>query len=217
MELPLFPLNTVLFPGAALPLHIFEERYTLMIGECVSEGRPFGVLLVRRGSEVGGSAEPFEVGTTAHIEKVERLPEGRLNLACTGGRRFRALEALRQEPYILGRVELLERVADADEGKTGELAGDAMALFVEYLRLSLALSHQWARSVEMPAEYSGLADFIAARLEVNLWTKQLLLEELSARKRLALEVQILGASITELVPRVEAARTVRWHGFSVGN
>ena len=71
MELPLFPLNTVLFPGATLPLHIFEDRYKEMISQCIEEHRPFGVLLIRKGREAGDLAEPFEIGTTAHIARVD--------------------------------------------------------------------------------------------------------------------------------------------------
>ena len=66
-DLPLFPLNTVLFPGMVLPLHIFEERYKLMINHCLEEERPFGVLLIREGKEVGSGAVPYQVGTTTMI------------------------------------------------------------------------------------------------------------------------------------------------------
>ena len=80
MELPIFPLNTVLFPGARLPLHIFEERYKAMINACIDERRPFGVCLIRSGSEPGAPAEPFNVGTTAHIRQVQRLEDGKPGL-----------------------------------------------------------------------------------------------------------------------------------------
>src|SRR2546427_13232822 len=99
MELPLFPLNTVLFLGATLPLHIFEERYKEMIGVCLQQKAPFGVLLIRKSREVGAPAEPFDVGTTAHILKVEHLEEGRMNLICLGAHGFRVLRSLRDDPY----------------------------------------------------------------------------------------------------------------------
>ncbi len=216
MELPLFPLNTVLFPHATLPLHIFEERYKLMIGLCVEEKQPFGVLLIRKGLEAGGPAEPFEIGTTAHIAQVQELEEGRMNLVCLGGQRFRTVKTVRSDPYLVGEVEMLATARDADE-KTKEVADDAGSLFAEYTRLYLAMSNQWARSIEMPGEPDTLADFIGSRLGVNPRTKQRLLEELSARKRLALEVQILGEAIREMTSRVGEARTARWHGFSVMN
>jgi len=216
MELPLFPLNTVLFPGATLPLHIFEERYKLMIGACIEEQRPFGVLLIRKGSEVGEMGEPFEIGTTAHIARVDQLDEGRLNLICMGGQRFRTVRVVSEDPYLTGEVEILETTA-TDDPKAKELSDDAGSLFAEYVRLYLAMSNQWARSIEMPGEPDTLADFIGSRLGVNPRTKQRLLEELSARTRLALEVQILGEAIREMTPRVEEARIMRWHGFAVMN
>ena len=216
MELPLFPLNTVLFPGAVLPLHIFEERYKLMIASCMEERRPFGVLLIREGWEAGETAEPFEVGTTAHIARVDELEEGKMDLVCLGGKRFRTVRLVSEDPYLTGEVEFLSSTS-TDDPKAKELSDDAGSLFAEYVRLYLAISNQWARSVEMPGEPDGLADFIGARLGVAPQVKQRLLEELSARTRLALEVQILGEAIREMTPRVEEARIMRWHGFAVMN
>jgi Lon protease-like protein len=216
MELPLFPLNTVLFPGAMLPLHIFEERYKRMIASCIEERRPFGVLLIREGWEAGETAEPFEIGTTAHIARVDELEEGKMDLVCLGGKRFRTVRLVSEDPYLTGEVEFLSSTS-TDDPKAKELSDDAGSLFAEYVRLYLAISNQWARSVEMPGEPDGLADFIGARLGVAPQVKQRLLEELSARTRLALEVQILGEAIREMTPRVEEARIMRWHGFAVMN
>jgi Lon protease-like protein len=216
MELPLFPLNTVLFPGATLPLHIFEDRYKQMITQCIEQHRPFGVLLIRKGQEVGDLAEPFEVGTTAHIARVDELEEGKFNLLCLGGKRFRTVRLLNQDPYLTGEVEFLETREDNDP-KAKELSDDAGSLFAEYVRLYLAMSNQWARSLEMPGDPDLLADFIGSRLGVDPHMKQRLLEELSARTRLALEVQILGEAIREMTPRVDEARIMRWHGFAVMN
>ncbi len=76
-EIPLFPLNTVLFPGTPIHLHIFEERYKQMINLCLQEQRPFGVVLIRNGMEaLGPLAEPFHIGCTAEIAHVERLEDG---------------------------------------------------------------------------------------------------------------------------------------------
>lgn len=216
MELPIFPLNTVLFPGASMPLHIFEERYKRMIGLCLDRGRPFGVALIRRGNEVGEAAEPFDVGTTAYITQVQRLPEGRMNLVCRGGQRFRIRRMTLREPYLVAEVEILQTEA-GDEAQERELAEAAGALFAEYTRLYLAISNQWARSIEMPSAPDALADFIASRLSVGLWSKQRLLEELSVRRRLALELDLLGDAIRELTVRVDSARTARWRGFAVMN
>jgi Lon protease-like protein len=222
MELPLFPLNTVLFPGNTIPLHIFEDRYKLMIGECIAARRPFGVVLIRRGQEAGtATAEPFEVGTTARIVDAETLDDGKLNITCLGLQRFRVLGIRRREPYLVGDIEMLEAELlsqEAADREMAELVLRARALFAEYVGLNLALTHQWARSIDMPADDPGaLADFIGHRLAVDLQAKQRLLEEASPRHRLLTEVSILAESIRLLEPRVEAARAGRWAGFGAMN
>ena len=82
-------MNTVLFPSMVLPLHIFEERYKLMINNCLAQDKPFGVVLIYSGSEVGDSAIPHPVGTVARIANWEWLPDGRMNILTAGARRFR--------------------------------------------------------------------------------------------------------------------------------
>lgn len=223
MEIPLFPLNSVLFPGNTIPLHIFEERYKLMIGECIAEKRPFGVILIREGEEIGAPAEPVEVGTTARIVEAQQLDDGKLNITCLGEQRFRVLGIRRREPYLVGDVEMLD--ADAvpagspdDSGRTlSDLAARAGTLFAEYVRLNLAITHQWARTIEMPSEPGPLADFIGHRLAVDLHAKQRLLEEESPRHRLKTEVDVLATAIRLLTPRVRAARTARWSGLGAMN
>ena len=216
MELPLFPLNSVLFPGATLPLHIFEERYKLMIGRCLQSGSPFGVLLIRSGNEVGEATDPFEVGTTARIVRVQPLDEGRMNLVCLGERRFRLLRKLRETPYLVGEVEPLDSTAIEGED-VAELAETVGARFAEYYRLYLAVSNQWARQIGMPGGAAELANFVGSRLAVSLWTKQRLLEELSVRQRLDMELETLSDAIREMTPKVDAARAQRWRALGVMN
>lgn len=101
-QLPLFPLQTMLFPGGVLPLRIFEVRYLDLIQRCQKEGAPFGVVCLTQGSEVrqapaAGEAAPAEVfhaiGTLAHIEMYERPQPGLMLIRCRGGRRFRLLRS----------------------------------------------------------------------------------------------------------------------------
>jgi uncharacterized protein len=92
-ELPLFPLNTVLFPGMPIQLYIFEQRYKEMIHDCLKSSQPFGVVLIRNGKEANSHlAEPHYVGCSARILDVEPLEEGRMNLVALGQQRFRILE-----------------------------------------------------------------------------------------------------------------------------
>jgi Lon protease-like protein len=216
VEIPLFPLNTVLFPGNTIPLHIFEERYKIMIGQCIAEKRPFGVILIREGAEVGGPAEPVEVGTTARVIEAQKLGDGKLNVTVIGEQRFRVLGVRRREPYLVGDIEILG-IDEEPDGTLSDLAARAGALFAEYVRLNLAVTNQWARTIEMPSEPGPLADFIGHRLAVDLHAKQRLLEEESPRYRLRTEIDVLGEGIRLLHPRVRAARAARWSGLGVMN
>jgi len=112
-KLPLFPLNSVLFPGAPLTLHIFEERYRLMIARCLEQETPFGVVLIREGEEVGQPAVPHEIGTAAQITKHVRLEDGRYYLAAVGQRRFRIQYTFQKMPYMVASVSMLPEESGA--------------------------------------------------------------------------------------------------------
>jgi Lon protease-like protein len=104
--LPLFPLNTVLFPGGPLALRIFEARYVDMIGRCMREDSPFGVVLIRAGTEVGPVSDTAEVGTTARIRDFHTTADGLLGISCIGDRKFRILKRwLQSDGLHMGEVE----------------------------------------------------------------------------------------------------------------
>ena len=216
MKLPLFPLNSVLFPGATLPLHIFEERYKEMVNLCLERNSPFGVLLIRSGSEVGEAAEPLEIGTTARIVRVQHLDAGRMNLICRGEQRFRLSRQVSETPYLVGEVEPLQSI-DGEGQVVTDVADTVTALFAEYHRLYLAVSNQWTRQIAMPGAPGELADFVASRMAVGPWTKQRLLEELSVRRRLEMEMETLSGAIRDMTPKVDAARSRRWRALGVMN
>ena len=112
MEVPLFPLRTVLYPGGPLPLRIFEQRYLDMISRCMKTDSPFGVLLIRKGSETGPT-ETFDIGTLARITDWYQGSDGLLGVTATGTERFRLLSARRESDGLLvGEVELLEHTPD---------------------------------------------------------------------------------------------------------
>jgi uncharacterized protein len=108
-EIPLFPLNMVLFPDGPLPLRIFETRYVDMVRRCMREGRGFGVVLIREGREVGTQeTDVYEVGTMVEITDFHHLSDGLLGLSCVGRERFRILRRSRQADGLnLGEVELI--------------------------------------------------------------------------------------------------------------
>ena len=179
-ELPLFPLNTVLFPSLPLPLHVFEERYKLMIGTCVVTDNLFGVCLIKEGVEVGGPAEPFEIGTVARIAEVERLPDGRMNLMTFGTQRFRLEEVIQREPYLVGRVVVL----DSDQvPAAGELVGDVADRLLRYLREVRGAARLPDRG-ELVADVDRLSYLAAATLGLPARERQSFLETDSAAERL---------------------------------
>ena len=107
-ELPLFPLNTVLFPGGLLPLRIFEPRYLDMVGRCMREGSDFGVVLITNGAETGPVAEMAAVGTGARVVDFSQLPDGLLGVMCRGSRRFRVHgQRVQADGLRIGEVEWL--------------------------------------------------------------------------------------------------------------
>jgi Lon protease-like protein len=135
-DIPIFPLRSVLCPGVALPLHIFEERYRLMIGRCIDRDEPFGVVLLREGGEVGPwHGQVAAVGTTAAIRRAGAYPDGRMDILTVGQQRFR-LEGLDQdsEPYLVGHVSLLDEPTGPEE----ELRARSQRVgerFLQYLEL----------------------------------------------------------------------------------
>lgn len=96
MRVPLFPLNTVLFPGGPLPLRVFEPRYLDMISRCMKEDQPFGVVLIREGPEAGGPATTWNVGTLAKVVDWYQGSDGLLGITAVGTERFRLLSAERE-------------------------------------------------------------------------------------------------------------------------
>jgi hypothetical protein len=154
MDLPLFPLHTVLCPGIALPLHVFEERYRLLVARCLDRAEPFGVVLIRQGREVG----PLEgriarVGTTAVIREAGHYPDGRYDLVTVGDQRFH-IESLAagDEPYLVADVSYLdEPIGDGDTARG--LSERVSRRFLRYLEaLQPALADDDGTEIEIEIE-----------------------------------------------------------------
>ena len=107
MQVPLFPLNTVLFPGGPLPLRIFEPRYLDMISACVKNDSQFGVLLIREGGETG-SATTHEIGTLARVFDWYQGSDGLLGVTAIGEQRFRVISSFREASGLnVGSIQIL--------------------------------------------------------------------------------------------------------------
>jgi Lon protease-like protein len=196
IELPLFPLTVVLFPGMQLPLHIFEERYRLMISQCLETRSEFGVVLIKSGREVGGPAVPFDIGTMAKIGDVQRKPSGEMDINVAGTSRFCIREVIQSTPYMVGRVELLEE--DEELSGAHELRSQVEELVNVCIRHLLGVNGEWARNIQLPGPASSLSYMIAMRLRVSNSVKQELLEAPSLADRLAREVPLLETEAQRL-------------------
>ncbi len=202
-QLPLFPLNTILFPGATLNLHIFEERYRLMIGRCLEQRAPFGVVLIREGDEVSEGrigarpVEPYSVGTIAQISANMRLEDGRYLLTAVGQGRFRIQYLLQHAPYLVASVVEL---ADDVPAATAAAARDLRLTYDRYWQAVSAATGVAVQAEELPHDPAALSYQLAERLQVPLERKQRWLEaDLVSRLReittdLKAELAILPAS-----------------------
>jgi len=129
-EIPLFPLNTVLFPDGVLPLKVFEQRYIEMTKACLRDNSPFGVCLIREGQEVGVAALPAPVGCLAHIVEWDMPQLGLFHLLARGGRRFRTQEArVAANQLISATVELLP--PDPTGGEVDPICGGILKTIIE--------------------------------------------------------------------------------------
>lgn len=178
-QLPLFPLGTVLFPGAMLNLHIFEERYRLMIGRCLEERSPFGVVLIREGNEVeegrpgARPAEPYAIGTIAQISADMRLDDGRYLLTAVGARRFRIQAIVQRLPYLIASVlELPENVTPA----AAVAADDLRATYDRYWQAVAGATGLEVEVEDLPRDPLRLSYYLADRLQVTMELKQHWLE-----------------------------------------
>jgi Lon protease-like protein len=154
MQIPLFPLHTVLCPGIVLPLHIFEDRYRALTRHCLDTGAPFGVVLIREGSEVGPDATLAlaGVGALVEIREAGRYPDGRYDLLAAATGRF-SIEAVdpEREPYLVADVTPLEDEV-GDEARAERLAALAIRRFIRYLELMRAREGETSEVLDIRVE-----------------------------------------------------------------
>ncbi len=154
MEIPLFPLHTVLCPGIVLPLHIFEDRYRALTRHCLDTGAPFGVVLIRDGREVGSERvlSLAGVGAMVEIREAGRYPDGRYDLlaAATGRFTIDAVDPAR-EPYLVADVTPLDDEV-GDEARAERLAASAIRRFVRYLELMRAREGETVEALDIRVE-----------------------------------------------------------------
>lgn len=211
--LPLFPLGTVLMPGASLPLHIFEPRYRQLTVDLVTgavPGKEFGVVAVREGwaPDDDGIDGLHAIGCTAELRDVRRLPDGRYDIVTRGARRFRLLSLDEgTKPYLMGSVEFLpDAPTDAEQGAdaadmTRMLSASARAAHRRYCATAWKTG-DWSEP-EDDVEAGNLPHVLAADCLLPMDDRQRLLEQTSPTERLRL-VRTLLARETGLLTQLRA-------------
>lgn len=200
--LPLFPLRLVLFPHAALPLHIFEERYKILIDECVREGKEFGINCMR-------NDQIADIGCSAVVTDVlHRFEDGRMDIVVEGRRRYKLNGyETKKEPYLVGLVHYLDV---AGERVDGTLERDTVRLYNTLIEEVYA-----SKEHQVPFDVSGegTSFLLAPKAGMDLDQRQRLLELSSENERLAM----LHAYLAEVIPRLKQAqeidRVIRSDGY----
>jgi Lon protease-like protein len=196
----MFPLGSVLFPHAVLPLHVFEPRYRVMMRECLAGDGEFGVVLIERGSEVGGGDSRFDVGTLARILEAAELPDGRYAIATVGVSRFHVMRWLPDDPFPQAEIEA---IADPEPTPAAEVARDrAFAAFTDVLQLWHRLDERVPTTLPPPS-HDPVRDLfeVAATAPFGPLDAQRVLEA-SGDERGALVEQLLSELADDLRARL---------------
>jgi len=194
--IPIFPLNTVLFPGALMPLRIFEPRYRQMLERCMAGNRRFGIALIKSGNEVGAFATPYELGTVARIERVDEESQGSIPIIVRGVERFRTISLDHSLPYLVADVTLLEEVVDETADSA---ASHALEEVDRYIRLLLTVRGEWHPKPELPSDPLELLNFAGnVLLGLSVETRQRILETEPVSNRLKLASEALSEAARAL-------------------
>lgn len=195
--LPLFPLNTVLFPQGVLPLKVFEARYTDMVRDCMQNETPFGVVLIKSGTEVGAAAEPEAVGTLAHITKWDMENLGVLLLRTEGSSRFRIRETrVLPDRRLEALVDLLPPDQQAPVNDMHVQCAKTLKIVIDEINAKARAEQgpEFASPFTQPARLDD-AGWVANRwceiLPIPLKARQKLLELDDAQSRLSVVHQYL--------------------------
>ena len=193
-RLPLFPLGSVLFPGAPMQLHVFEPRYRQLVEDLIAGPPPgvFGIIAIREGHEVGADnvRALYDVGCAAEVREVHRTPDGRFALVVVGARRFRLIDVDDSLPYLQADVEWLDEPAGDSTALDG-VEARAREAFTGYCGLLSRAEPAGA----LPTDRTELSYAVAARLVVDLPERQALLEAPDTVERLRAAAELMTREV----------------------
>jgi len=210
-HLPLFPLPLVLFPGTALPLHIFEPRYRQLLVDCLEGDRRFGIARLPEGVAEAELA-PGTVGCVAEIVNTETLPDGRSNIVVRGAERFALLSFVSTpHPYRVCRAELVE-----DEFEIGAeldtLVERVRDVFQRVARAARTLADDPDPLPELPDDAASLSFAVASMIDIGLEARQELLASRSPLERLRELDRVLSAALGTIADRAQVHTLAKTNG-----
>jgi len=214
IQLPLFPLPVVLFPGTPQLLHIFEPRYRQMVRDCLEAGRPFGLsyLNPERTGTPDGIPVPGDVGCTAAIRSHHLFPDGRSNILVVGQERYVMNNLIEgKAAYLVGAVQAFHDEPD-ESAELRELAVAVRASFTTLVESQRALSELAPAADEPPHDAGPLSFHIAAALELDGDTKESLLRLTSTQKRLTRLDGLVRAARADVQRRQAIQRMAKRNG-----
>lgn len=187
MESPLFPLHMVLFPGARIPLHVFEPRYLEMVEHVLDGDRRFGIVAIQRGSDTATDAQTFGVGTFAEIEQVQRTANGTMDILVCGKERFALDVRLPDDTYPRGQVTPLPELPGLDAEM---MLRDARVAINRYIGAIARIQDEDEIVPSLPTDVCAASHVLAAAMQVPIPARQRLLEAPDASARLRMVIDI---------------------------
>jgi ATP-dependent Lon protease len=192
--IPLFPLPLVLFPGTAVPLHIFEERYKIMIRDVMDGDETFGIVRVE-----DSSGRLAKIGCLAKLTSIERLADGRMNIFTEGMQKFSIIELVHERAYAQARVQMIDE--PAPNAKAQAQAKKLRTVLDDVIRLSEKLAGELIPSDKVPSDPAGLSYWIADSFYSSTAEQQRLLDMVTVNERLECERIRLDAACKQLAAR----------------
>jgi Lon protease-like protein len=215
IELPIFPLALVLFPGVPLPLHIFEPRYRQMLSDVRAGNSLFGVSYFDASTSEQDTPAAGHIGCVAEVTELQTLPDGRSNILTVGIIRYRIEEFIeREEPYLLARVSFFED-EEEDESVLGEAAHEVAETFTRIARAVRIINDERASLPDISdTEPQRLSFLVAAAMEVDTDVKQDLLELRSTSERLQRLRDMLDRAVSSYEERARIHELAKGNGHS---
>ncbi|MBI3328330.1 MAG: LON peptidase substrate-binding domain-containing protein [Nitrospinae bacterium] len=195
-RLPIFPLpNVLLFPNMVLPLHIFEERYKRMVGDCLQGDRLLGLFLLQQGwDQEGGVATPYDVGGMGQITRAVKYPNGSMDILLSGLARVRVLRYIQQKPYLLAEVEMWPDEPDDSEGMEA-LTRRMVGLFERFVTAKASEGHELLTGLKLLASPIDLLHFVVTNMPLNAHHKQEIMNLRPIDERVTMMITLLNREL----------------------